>query len=322
VRMSLQILLLSTLALSNILIAAYFSLENRRLEEILHREHSLYADTITRYWKLQDDNMRLNISCCEVAEANRRLEAVLNYTLDVLRSIPYNYTLMTPMEFTNRFLFAYTGEMKGFVLNLTGGWDGSEGDFRSDLYRIYVGWRSIFVYVFPPPYGDCLPLISMGPWNYAYTQYYHDQYLREILSCEVTSIPISGASISFRYKQGSCWDFAVVLVSLYYAYYDIAGRSLPTAYISIGAEGVEEFSHACVLVKLEGDMVAILDWEPITVSDGMLEFLPFDLARQMHGRYWWGLSILYKGFMMGRPYRSGSFRSNEEFYRWLVEELG
>ena len=125
-RMSLQILLLSTLALSNILIAAYFSLENRRLEEILHREHSLYADTITRYWKLQDDNMRLNISCCEVAEANRRLEAVLNYTLDVLRSIPYNYTLMTPMEFTNRFIFAYTGEMKGFVLNLTGGWDGSE----------------------------------------------------------------------------------------------------------------------------------------------------------------------------------------------------
>jgi len=318
--MRFQMLLLSMLALSNILIAAYFSLENRRLEDILHREHSLYADTITRYWKLQDDNMRLNNSYREVAEANRRLEAVLNYTLDVVRSIPYNYTLMPSMEFMNRFLFAYTEEMRGFVLNLTGGWDGSENDFRSDLYRIYTGWRSIFVYA-PAPYGFKLPLINIGSWSYAYTPYYHDEYLREVSSCEIVWVPIYGASLSFRYRQGGCWDFAVVLVSLYYAYYDIAGRSLPTAYISIGAEGVEEFSHACVLVKLEGDMVAILDWEPITVSDGMLEFLPFDLARQLHGRYWWGWSIFYKGFMMGRPYRSGFFESNEEFYRWLVEEL-
>jgi hypothetical protein len=333
-RMSLWIPLLSILALSNILVPAYFSFENRRLEAILHREYSLRVDTVSRYWKLQDVNRELNRSYYEVVEANRGLENALSGILDRLRSTPYNYTLIPSREFSGRFLFAYTEEMRVFVFNLTGGWDGSDNDFRSDLYKIYMGWRSIFVYVFPPPYEVYLPLINIGSWNYAYT-YYHrydpltnestwccDEYLREVSSCDIVSTPISGASISFRYRQGGCWDFAVVLVSLYYAYYDIAGRSLPTVYISIGAEGVEEFSHACVLVKLEGDRVAILDWEPITVSDGMIEFLPFDLARRLHSRYWWGWSILYKGFMMGRPYRYGSFGSNEEFYRWLVEALG
>jgi hypothetical protein len=331
--MSFQILLLSILALSNILVLAYFSIENRRLEAILHREHSLYARTVPRYWKLEDVIRELNRSYYEVVEANRGLEDFLNDILSRLRSIPYNYTLISFKEFSGRFLFAYTEEMKDFVLNLTGGWDGSDNDFRSDLYRIYMGWRSIFAYMFPPPYEVYLPLINIGSWNYACTYYYcydpltnestwcRDEYLREVSSYDIVSTPISGASISFRYRQGGCWDFAVVLVSLYYAYYDIAGRSLPTAYISIGAEDVGEFSHACVLVKLEGDRVAILDWEPITVSDGMIEFLPFDLARQLHSRYWWGWSILYKGFMMGRPYRYGFFESNEEFYRWLVEAL-
>lgn len=329
-------LLVALLVVSNLYIYVYFNSLNGYLRFTLQQISMSRKQVLGEYNALEKYAYHLlSDSYTSVVEANERLREVLNSLYEDLGKIPYNYTLMNYFEFMGKFTFAYTDEMRDFVFNVTGGWNGTDEDFRSDLYEIYRAWRSAFKYD-TPVLGEFL-FINLGIFNYDKVEIYSLEegrwitldYLREVPSgYEINRVHVSGASISFSAKQGMCWDFAVVLVSLYYAYYDIAGKSLPTAYISIrGIDGDPE-SHAVVLIKLEGDMVAIMDWEMITpLTDGMVEFVPFETAKKLHVEYWRQVSfkkpsdILYKGFMKGRPYEYGIFHTNEEFYEWLVNQL-
>ena len=321
-------LIVALLVMSNIYTYVYFVGLNGYLKFTLQQNEMRRAQVLAALSGFEYYKGCALEGYSKVTEANEALEGVVGRLRADLNNIPYNYTVMSYEDFENKFLFAYTDEMRDYVFNVTGGWDGTDEDFRSDLYKIYREWRSAFEYTQAPP--DKLLFINIGGFNYGDLEVYsfreHSwvslRYLKEVpFGYEIRPIEIFGAPVSFRNKRGECWDFAVVLVALYYAYYDVAGKSLPTAYISIQGVGGRPESHAVVLVKLEGDKVAILDWDVITpVSNGMLEFVPFEVAKKFHEEYW-GRSLLYKGFMKGRPYEAKHFSSNEEFYEWLVREL-
>jgi regulatory protein YycH of two-component signal transduction system YycFG len=113
-----------------------------------------------------------------------------------------------------------------------------------------------------------------------------------------------------------------VLASLFYAYYDMVGRELPTGYLSVGLKD-RSSHHGCVLIKERDDRVAIIDWGPITVEDGKITFLPFKEAKMLHERYW-NSSISYDGVQWwahSDPFIVRNFSSEEEFYKWLIEEF-
>ena len=111
-------------------------------------------------------------------------------------------------------------------------------------------------------------------------------------------------------------------MALYYVYYDIAGRSLPTGYLSIGL--LDRGSHhGCVVIKESGDRVAIIDWDVITREDNRIAFLPFKEAKRLHEEYW-NSRISYDGVSRRTttsPFIINTFRSNEEFHEWLIEEF-
>ena len=332
------LVLIALLIASNLYTHVYFTNLNGHLKFTLQQISTQRKQVSAEYHALEYYFSYFNDSHIRVIEANERLKEVLTSLYKDLGDIPYNYTLMNYFDFAGKFTFAYTDEMRDFVLDTTGGWDGTDEDFRSDLYKIYRAWRGAFKYVkyATPALGGFL-FINIGAFNYGRVEVYSLEegrwvaldYLREVpLSYEIRPVYVSGASISFSARQGVCWDFAVVLVSLYYAYYDVAGKSLPTAYISIQGIGGDPESHAVVLIKLEGDRVAIMDWEVITpLTDGMVEFVPFETAKKLHVEYWRQVSfkkpsdLLYRGFMKGRPYEDGCFYSNEEFHEWLVNKL-
>jgi len=330
------ILVIALLVTSNLYTFIYFNGLNGYLKFTLQQMAMRRNQVLGEYNILNKYVYTLNESYIDITEANERLREVYRSLQENLSSITYNYTLMNYFDFMGKFTFAYTDEMRDFVINVTEGWNGTDEDFQSDLYKIYKAWQGIFKYVTPTlgeqqvsQSSEKFLFINIGAFNYGRTYVYsleeHNwialDYLREVHSYEIRPIDVSGAPNSFRNKQGVCWDFAVVLVALYYAYYDVSGKSLPTAYISIRIiRGFQE-SHGVVFVKLEGDKVAILDWDVVTpVKNGMLEFIPFEEAKKLHEEYW-GHSISYKGFMKGRPYEARRFYSDEEFYEWLVNEL-
>ncbi len=270
----------------------------------------------------------------EVLEANSKLARVLKFIANKL-IVPCNYTLaggptcsenntftlMSFYEFINRSTYAYDKEMKEYVYNVTGGWDGSDGDFYSDLYSIYEAWRRDFNYTSPSPAQENLTFIMVGTWWYPLTKM-GDRFLKEVKDYDVINITVWGAPISFRYKRGVCWDYATVLVSLYYAYYDIAGRSLPTGYLSITLLDRGD-RHGCVVIKESGDRIAIVDWDVITKGDNRIVFLPFEEAKRLHEKYW-NSRISYEGVsrrITTSPFMINTFQSNEEFHKWLIEEF-
>lgn len=321
-------LFVALLIASNIYTYIYFTSLNGYLRFTLQQlalERKRYFGEYSILMKYADE---LQDSYLRVVKANKQLEEFLNSLQRDLRSIPYNYTTMPYFEFVGRYMFAYTNEMRNFVLNVTGGWDGTDEDFMSDLYKIHREWRSMFVPTeeAPPPTREFL-FIHIGGFDFGRVEVYSLKegrwiildYLKELpFSYEIKSITVSGASEVFRSRRGLCWDYAVTLVSLYNAYYDTSGRSLPTVYLSI--EG-RDLHHAVVLIKLEGDRVAIIDWDVITpVSNGRMGFVPFEEAKRLHEEYW-GRSLFYKGYMRSRPYRTGLFNSTEKFYEWLLNEL-
>jgi len=338
-----SIILVVLLLAANIYTYFYFSRENLELKNQLMRKneeyYSLYQSFTSlqeAYRKLQDDYNRINNNCSstirdmkieyerlnisyhEVLEANKNLTRALEIIANKL-VVPSNYTLMGYYDFEKRFTFAYNEEMKKYVYNITGGWDGSEEDFLSDLYKIYETWRNDFTY--NTPVQENLTFIMVGTWWNPETLM-GDRYLKEVRNVDVMKIPVIGAQISFRYKKGTCWDYATVLTSLYYAYYDMVGKELPTGYLSIGLKD-RGSHHGCVLIKEKDDRIAIIDWDAITKEDGKIVFLPFKEAKEMHERYW-NSTISYDG--VGRrthsdPLVINNFSSDEEFYRWLVEEF-
>ncbi|MEM3627672.1 MAG: hypothetical protein QXZ25_06580 [Candidatus Bathyarchaeia archaeon] len=268
--------------------------------------------------ELQTEIKRLREDYLEVLTANKGLAEALEGIGSVL-IVPCNYTLMGYYDFMERFMFAYNEEMVEFVLNATHGWDGTEEDFQSDLYRIYEAWSSAFTFSFPGS-TENLTFINIGEWWYTIT-WHNDKYLKRV-EYEVLETPVWGAQISFRHRKGGCADYTTVLVSLLYAYYDISGRSLPTCYLSIGLG--EKGHHGCVLIKEREDIVAIIDWDVITKSEGKVVFMPFGEAKALHESYW-GCAISYDAAGMRtstHPFVIRNFSSNEEFYRWLIEEFG
>ncbi len=331
-RTLISILIVALLVASNVYTYLYFVGLNGylrfTLQQVAMRRNQVLAElSATKFYY---DPLEKGYS--NVVESNKKLEEVVTKLRDDLDDLPYNYTTMLYEDLRGKLLFAYTDEMKGFVLNVTGGWDGTDKDFRSDLYKIYKEWRSVFKYASPQEgaHYETFLFINIGGLNYGDIEVFSFEerewkrlrYLKEVpFGYEIRPIEVVGAPISFRNKQGVCWDFAVALVALYYAYYDVTGKSLPTIYVSIQGIGDGPESHALVMIKLEGDRVAILDWEVITpTSNGMIEFVPFEMAKRLHEEYW-GRSLLYKGFMKGRPHEFGHFSTNEEFYEWLVREL-
>jgi len=338
-----SIILLVLLLAANIYTYFYFSRENLELKNQLMRKneeyYSLYQGFTSlqeAYRKLQNDYNRINNNCSstirdmkieyerlnisyhEVLEANKNLTRALEIIANKL-VVPSNYTLMGYYDVEKRFTFAYNEEMKKYVYNITGGWDGSEEDFLSDLYKIYETWRNDFT--FSTPVQENLTFIMVGTW-WSPETLMGDRYLKEVRNVDVMKIPVIGAQISFRYKKGTCWDYATVLTSLYYAYYDMVGKELPTGYLSIGLKD-RGSHHGCVLIKEKDDRIAIIDWDAITKEDGKIVILPFKEAKEMHERYW-NSTISYDG--VGRrthsdPLVINNFSSDEEFYRWLVEEF-
>ncbi len=325
------ILIVVLLVASNFYTYVYFTGLNGYLKFTLQQIAMQKSQKLGEYSVLEYYMSALHESYFKIVEVNEQLEKISSNFHRDLSNIPYNYTIMPYDEFLGKFLFAYTDEMRSFVLNITGGWNGTDEDFRSDLYKIYREWRSMFKYVSPEgqeaPLSDVIFFINFGGFNFGRIEVYSLEeqrwitldYLSELpFGYEIKPIEVSGASIVFRNKQGQCWDYAITLIALYHAYYDASGRDLPTIYLSI--EG-RDLHHGVVLIKLEGDKVAIIDWDIITpVNNGMIEFVPFEVAKRLHEEYW-GRSLLYRGYMKGRPYKTGYFNSNEEFYKWLLNEL-
>ncbi len=344
----LTVTLILILASINIYTYVLFSHENLELRNrLLRKEDDYYNlaqshDALQKmYQKLQEDYSRLvdenknlsltlsemefnynrlYISYRDVLEANRNLTRALEIIANKL-VVPPNYTLMGYYDFEDRFIFAYNEEMKKYVYSITNGWDGSWEDFLSDLYKIYERWRSDFTYESPSPAQENLTFIMVGTWWNPETLM-GDRYLKEVRNVDVVNTSVIGAQISFIYKRGVCWDYATVLVSLYYAYYDMVGEELPTGYLSLGLRD-RGGHHGCVLIKERDDRIAIIDWDPITVEEGKIIFLPFKEAKKLHERYW-NSSISYDGVQWrtrSDPFVVSNFSSEEEFYKWLIEEF-
>jgi len=344
----LSVILILILASINIYTYVLFSRENLELRNrLLKREDDYYNlaqsyDALRKmYQELQEDydrlfeenkNLSLTLSEMEfnynrlyssymdVLEANRNLTRALETIANKL-VVPSNYTLMGYYDFEDRFIFAYNEEMKQYVYSITNGWDGSWEDFLSDLYKIYERWRNDFTYEFPSPARENLTFIMVGTWWNLETLM-GDRYLKEVRNVDVMNMPVVGAQISFRYKRGVCWDYTTVLVSLYYAYYDMVGKELPTGYLSIGLKD-RGGHHGCVVIKEKDDRIAIIDWDPITMEDRKITFLPFKEAKMLHERYW-NSSISYDGVQWrthSKPFVVNNFSSEEEFYKWLTGEF-
>ncbi len=322
--------------------------EYNNLEQAHNSLQGMYNELRQNYERLAELNKNLTLqvseaeekyqklinSYHEVLEANRELARALEFIANKL-IVPCNYTLaggptcienntftlMSFYEFINRSIYAYDKEMKEYVYSVTDGWDGSEEDFRSDLYKIYEAWRKDFNYMLPSPAQKNLTFIVVGTWWYPPTKM-GDHFLKEVKNYDVMNTTVVGAPISFRYKKGVCWDYATVLVALYYAYYDIAGRSLPTGYLSIGLLDMDGH-HGCTLIKESGDRVAIIDWEVITKEDNKIVFIPFEEAKKLHEEYW-NSRISYDAVQrrtVTSPFVINNFTSNEEFHKWLIEEF-
>ncbi|MBS7610196.1 hypothetical protein KEJ19_06505 [Candidatus Bathyarchaeota archaeon] len=163
----------------NVYVYYTMSVENNRLKYQLEQELLLRGQLEARIKDLENRFEALNASYIKVLQANRQLEEALWYLQGKL-IVPYNYTLMTPAEFGEKFHFAYTEEMVDFVRNATGWWDGSEEDLLSDLYRIYRAWRDIFIIDLNASICEFLPFINIGGWNYDRTDF-GDDYLREVI---------------------------------------------------------------------------------------------------------------------------------------------
>lgn len=316
-RVTLVLILL--LIASNLSIYIVLSSENQRLRGELERIRlSLSEREVYVKW-LEVEVEKLNVSYRRVMEANRMLEDALRYLHGKL-ILPYNFTLITLDEFYDLVTFKYTSDMVEFVSNATSWWDGSEGDLLSDLYRIYRSWRDYFIidsdFTMPE---ELLPFINIGGWNY-YDTPFDDRYLGEVLFYEDNPImvPIDYVARHFKYHRGTCGSYARVLTTLYYIYKDMTGVNISAAYLSITIG--EGSSHACVLLKNSDGLVAIVDWDPVTVENGMIKFLPIDTVRTLHSRYWWGYQIEYNGVWM-RPNNSRRFSSYEEFKEWIMREF-
>lgn len=315
-----KVLILFIILLLGLNVYVYFnmSVENNRLKYQLQQEQILRGQLEARIKDLEYRFEALNASYIKVLQSNRQLEEALKYLQGKL-IVPYNYTLMTPSEFAEKYNFAYTEEMVDFVRNATGWWDGSEEDLLSDLYRIYRAWRDIFIIDPNASISEFLPFINIGGWNYDETDL-GDDYLREVILYQDNPIEVAVdyAALAFKHHRGLCGAYAHVLVTLYYVYFDMVGKKISVAYLSIGIG--KERHHGCVLMKGEGNLVAIVDWEPITTENNMIKFVPLESAKRLHSEYWSGEEIRYDGVWM-RPNISIHFGSYEEFTKWLIEDF-
>ena len=192
---------------------AYNSLKDmyNKLEDDYKRLAKLNENLTFQASEVEERYQKLIDSYYEVLEANKRLAQVLEFIANKL-IVPCNYTLaggltcaenntltlMTFYEFINRSTYAYDEEMREYIYNVTGGWDGSEEDFRSDLYRIYEAWRREFNSTLPPPQEN-LTFIMVRTWWYPPTKI-GDHFLKEVKSYDVMNMTVWGAPISFKYK--------------------------------------------------------------------------------------------------------------------------
>ncbi|MEM3953361.1 MAG: hypothetical protein QXP74_08150 [Nitrososphaerota archaeon] len=356
-----MVVLIILLSMANIYTYMVFSRENLelknkymlKLDEYSNLERS-YSSLQDIYKQLKEENeklvklnenltlrtseaearfQRLINSYNEVLKANKDLAQVLEFIANKLivlcnytvvggsPCINYSFTLMGFYEFLEKYIYAYDEEMVKYVYNITGGWDGTEEDFQSDLYRIYEAWRNDFSYVSPSPAQENLTFIMVGTWWYSQTEV-GDHFLKEVRHYGITNSTVWSAQVSFQRKAGTCWDYATVLVTLYYVYYDIVGRNLPTGYLSISF--MDKGGHrGCVIIKEHGDRVAIIDWDVITREGNKIIFLPFEEAKKLHEEYW-SSAMSYDGIFMRTatsPYLIKNFSSNEEFYNWLIQEF-
>ncbi|MEM3545613.1 MAG: hypothetical protein QXU47_06555 [Candidatus Bathyarchaeia archaeon] len=314
------VLLLAGLTIFSVYTSYVLLSENRQLRMELQQLEILHETLYGRLKELETTVEALNASYHRVLEANRELEAALMY-LNGKLVVLGNFTLMEKEEFAEKYYFAYDREMVEFVMDATGGWDGTEEDFKSDLYRIYRAWRDAFT-IDEEASTPLIPLLSIniGGGNY-FTTEVGDSYFdlaEHLFYSNGPFIKIYEWSVvlSFRQRRGLCWSYAVVLTALYYIYSDITGRRLPVAYLSTTVGG----GHGCVLLGGGGDLVAIVDWDPITVEGDKIKFIPVDEARYLHSRYWWGQEVDYSSVWM-RPNTSKIFSSFEEFKKWLLEEF-
>jgi hypothetical protein len=259
-------------------------------------------------------------SYLEVLWANRNLSRVIeDFTGKVI--LPSNLTLVDLGTLYRLLKFNYSEEMREYVYRITEGWNGSEEDFTVDLYKIAVTWRRDFKY--DDNCRPCTDLLVVNPVLESSRTPRGDRYTRSAYF-ELKNSTFCGAiaEVIFKYKCGICYHFSLVLLSLYYAYFDIAGRYLPSALLVISI-GETRSLHTAVIVKLTSDLVAIIDWEPVTSINGRVVFLPVREAKRAH-EYYWKISVEYilaTWRSRGEPHITRYFQSDEDFYNWVISEF-
>ena len=66
-----------------------------------------------------------------------------------------------------------------------------------------------------------------------------------------------------------------------------------------------------------------MDWVPLTVSDERLAFLPIGDAKRVRERFWRSSIVHVSAEWRTRDGRPSfkSFSSEEDFYKWLLDEF-
>ena len=268
----------------------------------------LYIELLKDYIKLLEmyANLRrkfgeVYISYREVLNANKELVNELRHLS--LKLLNYEYTIK------NRTIFMYSEEMVKYVESITNGWNGTEEDFVSDLYKIWSKWYNDFSYNI-----SVEPREKFLQTSIKITQHktiLGDVYFRGKVSEEL--VKIETAREIFNAKSGSCYHFFLCLASLYKAYYDMAKRSIATYCLLIRIKRSNEY-HCCLLLVKEGK-VAIIDWNIITGVKKRIMFASPEVVKKLHENYWKS-ELEYKEVWNELEHRK--FKSFEEFKQWVL----
>ena len=259
-----------------------------------------YIKLLEMYIELKRNFGRIHTSYKEVLRANEELASELRRLS--LELLSYESAIR------NKIIFAYNEEMIKYVELVTNGWDGTEEDFMTDLYKIWSKWYNDFNYNMSVEHKEGLLQTSIKIVQHR--TMLGDEYFKGKVSEEL--VKIETAREIFKAKTGRCYHFSLCLASLYKAYYHIARRSIATYCLLINIKRSNE-QHCCLLLIKEGE-VAIIDWSVITSVKRRVMFVPLEVAKKLHENYW-SSELEYKE--VWNELEHEKFKSFEEFRQWI-----
>ena len=260
-----------------------------------------YIRLLEMYAELKRKFGEIYTSYKEVLRANKELVNELRHLS--LKLLSYESAIR------NKTIFAYNEEMIKYVEFITNGWDGTEEDFMSDLYKIWNKWYNDFNYnISVEPREEFLQTFIKITQHKTILG---DEYFKGKVGEEL--VKIETAREIFKVKAGRCYHFSLCLASLYKAYYQIAKKSIATYCLFIKIKKSNEY-HCCLLLIKEGK-VAIIDWNIITSMRERITFVPLEIAKKLHENYW-NSELEYKEVWNELEHRK--FKSFEEFRQWAL----